>query len=371
MIKWIESFLSDRIQYVYVNGRKSKPARVNSGVPQGSVLGPLLFLIMVGDIDSSLKYSFLSSFADDTRVLKEINSLTDTLKLQSDLNRIYKWTVDNNMKLNGCKFEHLNYGKDKVLKQYSTYLSNSSTRITTKDTVKDLGVLMSNDCKFTNHICNIITRANSIVGWILRTFESREKLLMLTLWKSLVIPHLDYCSQLWSPLTKGHIQDIEIVQRNYVRKIVGITGISYWDALRKLKMYSLERRRERYMIIYTWKVIEHLVPNINRNANVRGITWNLNGRLGRKCVVPLVRKGPYQTSRYASFAVQGPRLFNCLPRKLRDMSNCDVKSFKAGLDTFLSTVPDEPQIPSYVQFRRAPSNSITDMMCIGLTELDA
>ena len=193
---------------------------------------------------------------------------------------------------------------------------------------------------------------------------------MLTLWKALVLPHFDYCSQLWSPVTKGHIQDIEMVQRNYVRKIDGMAGISYWDALRKLKMYSLERRRERYMVIYTWKIIENIASNINRNETVGGITWNLNERLGRKCVVPLVKSGPYQTARYASFVVQGPRVFNNLPRKLRDLSNCDVNSFKYKLGKFLSTVPDEPQIPSYVQFRRAPLNSITDMMGIGLTELD-
>ena len=100
-----------------------------SGVPQGSVLGPLLFLLMIGDIDNDIKYSFISSFADDTRILKDINELIDTFKLQSDLNVVYKWTDDNNMKLNGCKFEQLSYGKNCELKEDSVYLNNKAEKI--------------------------------------------------------------------------------------------------------------------------------------------------------------------------------------------------------------------------------------------------
>ena len=88
-MKWIESFLKDRNQSVLVNGFKSDPIPVVSGIPQGTVLGPTLFLLMIGDIDENIRYSFLSSFADDTRALKEIQGLLDTFKLQHDLNSIY------------------------------------------------------------------------------------------------------------------------------------------------------------------------------------------------------------------------------------------------------------------------------------------
>ena len=97
-----------------------------SGVPQGSVLGPLLFLIMIGDIDDQIKNTVLSSFADDTRLLKAIKSLIDTFKLQSDLNKVYEWTKTNHMELNGSKFEHLCYGNNKKLKSLSNYLSTST-----------------------------------------------------------------------------------------------------------------------------------------------------------------------------------------------------------------------------------------------------
>ena len=199
VIHWIKSFITGRIQFVTVNNILSEFSKIISGVPQGSVLGPLLFLIMISDIDDNVSYSILSSFADDTRVLKETTELLDSFKLQHDLNQIYKWTQRNNMKLNGCKFEHLCYGRNNDVKCFSVYLNNEHSKIETKNSVKDLGVIMTNDGKFDDHINVVVSKVNNLVSWILRTFEARDEKTMLTLWKSLVIPHLDYCSQLWSP----------------------------------------------------------------------------------------------------------------------------------------------------------------------------
>ena len=102
--RWIYSFLTGRDQTVIVNGVRSKSVPVISGVPQGSVLGPLLFLIMMTDIDDDIAYSFISSFADDTRVSRDIGDLIDTFKLQRDLNVVYHWPNKNNMQFNNCKF---------------------------------------------------------------------------------------------------------------------------------------------------------------------------------------------------------------------------------------------------------------------------
>ena len=107
--QWLHSFLTNRHQSVVVQGRKSQPKPVISGVPQGSVLGPLLFLILIGDIDKDVAASFLSSFADDTRVGKGITSDEDVKLLQADLNSIYKWSAENNMTFNSDKFELLRY----------------------------------------------------------------------------------------------------------------------------------------------------------------------------------------------------------------------------------------------------------------------
>ena len=286
---------------------------------------------MISDIDENINYSILSSFADDTRVLKEVTELMDSFKLQHDLNQIYEWTKRNNMKLNGCKFEHLSYGRNKDAKSYSTYLNNAHCKIETKNSVKDLGVLMTNDGKFDDHINAVVNKVNNLVSWILRTFETRDEKIMLTLWKSLVIPHLDCCSQLWSPIKRGQQQKLELLQNNFLKKVHGSFQLTYWEHLEKLNVYSLERRREHYMIIYVWKILEKLVPNFSHLQNgleVGGIKSYENNRLGRKCIVPTIKKSSFQQARCASLTVLGPRLFNCLPKHIRNISNCSKNDFK-------------------------------------------
>ena len=250
LIKWIYSFLCGREQIVIVNGEKSNKVHIKSGVPQGSVLGPLIFILMIGDIDTDITYSFLPSFADDTRLMKVIEDTIDTFKLQHDLNVVYKWAEANKMKLNGKKFEQLSFGKNTQKIKQSVYFDNQGKQIASKETVRDLGVIMDVNGTFTTHINKLISKVNELSGWILRTFQSREKDVLLTLWKSLVIPHLDYCSPLWSPVKTSLIQKIEMTQKAFIRNIKGMKKLNYWEQLKYLGLYSLERRRGRFQIIY-------------------------------------------------------------------------------------------------------------------------
>ena len=365
--KWIKCFLTGRTQAVLVDGEKSKQSAVKSGVPQGSVLGPILFLILLGDIDKEVLSSVVSSFADDSRVTKGITSQLDVEDLQSDLENIYKWTIENNMSLNDDKFECLRYGSNKDIKEQSSYKSPTDLEIEVKDHVKDLGIIMSSDCTFHEHISQTVATAKSLTGWILRTFCTRSALPMLTLWKSLVLPKLDYCCILWNPISKGQIQTIEMVQRSFLRKINSYWKMSYWNQLKAAKLYSVERRRERYHIIYVWKILEGLVPNISEHEH-RMITGYEHTRLGRLCKLQNVTKtapARVKAARYASLGYRGPCLFNTVPAHIRNLTNVPVDKFKKELDKFLSTVPDEPQIPGYTPYRRADTNSIIDMVKTG------
>ena len=159
--KWIESFLKDRQQTVVVNGIKSEPQQVISGVPQGSVLGPLIFLILIGDIDHEVLLSLLKSFADDTRALKGITTINDTNTLQLDLEKVYKWVNENNMKLNEKKFEALRYGTNVAIHTNTNYHTPSGSIIKAKENLCDLGVIMSNDCTFDLPRSNIIEKEKS------------------------------------------------------------------------------------------------------------------------------------------------------------------------------------------------------------------
>ena len=358
ILNWITTFLTNRNQTVVVDGAKSTPELVQSGVPQGSVIGPLLFLIMLGDIDQGVASAYVSSFADDTRVLGKVVNNQDVENLQSDLDTIYQWSNANNALFNSDKFECLRYGPNVEIKHSTHYVSDLGTEIEQKDNVKDLGITMSADATFNTHIHKSAQSANQVCGWIFRTFSTRARTPMLLLWKSLVQATLDYCCQLWSPNTPGQIQMLEMVARNFIRQIKGLRHLSYWQQLAHLHMYSQQRRRERYMIIYIWKILEGHVPNF-------GISINYHIRRGRLCVIPTVKQSAparIKTIRYASFAIKGPQLFNTMPEHIRNMKGCSTLEFKKALDSFLENVPDEPRIPGHQKFCRADSNSLVDMI---------
>ena len=209
---------------------------------------------------------------------------------------------------------------------------------------------MSSANTFADHIDNIIDKGKQISSWILRTFRSRGQTEMLTLWKSLVLPRIEYCSVLWSPHKISDIQNLEHLQWSFVRKINGSTNLNYWECLRKFKLYSLQRRRERYMIIYLWKIIEQLVPNVNNSISV-----TYNDRLGRKCKI-CVHRNKLKSHQITGIGVS---LFNILPRYIRNITNKDIGSFKSTLDKYLLMLPDEPHILGYCG-RRSTSNSLVD-----------
>ena len=363
LLEWIKSFLSCRKQMVLVNGVLSDPAPVTSGVPQGSVIGPLLFLVLIGDIDKNIVSSFLSSFADDTRLLRKVSGVRDASSLQTDLEAVYQWAEDNNCAFNNKKFEALRYGIDEILKLTTSYTAPDGTLISVKDHIRDLGVTMSADATFKEHINKIYQSANNMCSWILRTFQSRSPELMLTLWKSLVLPILDYCSQLWSPFKIGDIQRIENVQKAFTRKIQSSNRKDYWERLKTLGLYSLQRRRERYCVIYVWKILENLVPNLSGSTR---ITAKTTLRFGRLCNIPSSLKSTassrLQSLRDSSFCVNGPNLFNALPSHIRNMTNVGLPKFKAELDRYLKTIADEPLSQGYTACRRAASNSLIHMI---------
>ncbi|KAK3865741.1 hypothetical protein Pcinc_028676 [Petrolisthes cinctipes] len=207
-------------------------------------------------------------------------------------------------------------------------------------------------------------KVKRIAGWILRTYYSREDECLMTLWRALVQPILDYCSQLWSPYKAMDVQALESVQWSYTRQIRGMKDFSYWERLKRLGLYSQQRRRERYSIIYTWKILEGNTPNPSNNNRVEAYT---SERTGRKCIR---RAPPAQASvklkslLSASLPYSGPIIFNSLPKQIRGITGCSVDKFKSNLDKYLRTVPDEPPVPGYTSFCRAPTNSLPDQVTL-------
>ena len=336
----------------------SYPSDVISGVPQGSVLGPLLFLLYTQDTSSVLSYSSVLYFADDTKLKIPIKSQEDCENLQSDLYSVYQWADRNKMVLNGEKFKLLRYSATGNSQDYD-YIDSQGSQIVACNNAVDLGIIMSDNGKFHDHINNIISKANHRQRWILRVFRTREPAPTMTLFKALVLPIVEYCCQLWHPMEAGMTQRIEAIQRSFTARISVISHMNYWDRLKYLNVYSLERRRERYSILYVWKILSGLCPNIEGSDSI--VPYH-NIRQGRLCHVPgLVRyaRTGMLTTREGTFAITGPRLFNSIPKELRDYHG-SLNGFKRLLDIFLSDIPDEPPIPGY--YRPGSSNGIIEQL---------
>ena len=156
---------------------------------------------------------------------------------------------------------------------------------------------------------------------------------MMVLLKSLVQPHLDYCSQLWCPASQGHINKLEGVQRSLVLKIYDkdLQGMNYWDKLQCLRLYSQERRRERYQIIFIWKLSQGLVSgySIPFAVNERTGRWAVPAQLSKQAVPSSVRR-----AKESSMRVRGCQLFNLLPAVLRNANHGDILMFKGEVHTF-------------------------------------
>ena len=338
--QWISSFLRGRTQHVVIDGVASTIIDVISGVPQGTVLGPLLFILYINDIFEVVKNSKVKVFADDSKLQKDIKTAVDHFLLQDDLAAVVKWASDNNMELNEDKFQLLQHGKNQDLKQ--NYSLPSGKPLAPEVYVKDLGVYVDTDIRWRHHIALKSADAAKKAGWILRTFISRDKGTMMLLFKSLVRSIIEYCCPLWSPHLVCDIIQVESVQRSFTSKISGLSSLNYWERLKQLNLYSLQRRRERYMIILIWKIYYNLIPNdIN-------IVFQQSGRRGVTCIRPLgsSKFSSINTMRFNSFSSTASALFNTVPAEIKSISSLTM--FKSALDKFLHTFPDTPPTPGYI-----------------------
>ena len=356
--QWLAAFLDPktRKQSVGVEGRVSPLVPVLSGVPQGTVLGPVLFLIHIRGISSNLSPgTSSSSFADDTRIMRGVKTTDDCDKLQSDLQSVYGWAEDVNMEFNSSKFEWVRYSVGKESAPEFAYLAPDRSAIECKDNLRDLGVRLSSNLSFALQVEKAVSSASQMVGWGLRTFRGRSSFLLLTLFKSLVQPHLDYCSQLWSPTSQELINKIEQVQKSLVSRIAGprLQGLCYWDKLGTLRLYSQERRRERYMIIFVWKISQEMVSGYTLSFT------SIAERTGRKAIytaVPQNAPAVVRQARAGTLAVRGAQLFNAMPASLRNSEHGDILMFKNHLDIYLQNILDQPTSAGLV--RGALTNSL-------------
>ena len=328
LLCWIESFLSHRQQRVKVRQQYSKWCNVESGVPQGSVLGPILFILYINDFPQCLKYCSTSIFADDTKLCGKANTPSDAEKIQEDLNATYDWCQEWMLKFNKKKCHVLHYGK----KNWKHMYHLNGALITPVEEEKDLGVVISGDLKPHKNIAQCIIKANKVLGMMKRTFTYMDKDIFTVLYKVFIRPHLEYCQQAWSPYLAKDIDMLEKVQKRATKLVPSLRNLSYEERLKELKLYSLSDRRLRGDLILMYRII---TKDIKINTN-QLFTMEKNSKTRGHAFKVHVDNKSNSDIRRNYFTERVVQPWNNLPNNI--VNSTTVKHFKAQYDKWCGLV---------------------------------
>ena len=328
LLLWIENFLSGRQQRVRIQGQFSEWQFVSNGIPQGSVLGPLLFVLYINELPSLAKDSNIYLFADDMNIFKGIYNNDDMHKLQDDMDRTFECTQTSLLRFHPDKCKHMRIGKNNKTSHTVYTIGDDKQPLPLSEEEKDIGVIIDSDLSFESHISSKINKANSVLGLIARNMEYKDEYTLLTLYKSIVRPHLEYANQIWSPYLKKHIKSIENIQRRATKLIPNLKDLPYEERLSRLNLPTLAYRRMRGDAIETFKIIKGIYDTdvtdglirLNRTDLTRGHPYKIYKKRARLSI------------RQNSFFHRIVNTWNNLPTSVVEATS--VISFEKRLDKY-------------------------------------
>jgi hypothetical protein len=221
VLRWVENWLAGRKQRTVLNGKASDWEDVGSGVPQGSVIGPLAFIIFINDLDLMvILINIMNKFADDTKLANTILSNVDVSNLQECLNRLVAWANTWGMQFNVTKCKVMHVGKDNPRADYTM----AGTSLTKTESERDIGVKVHQSLRPSQQCKEAANRANAVLGQISRSFHFRDRRTFIKLYKQYVRPHLEFAVPAWSPWTQADREMLEKIQKRAVKMVSGLTS---------------------------------------------------------------------------------------------------------------------------------------------------
>ena len=320
LLQWIQAFLVGRQQRVIVGGSRSGWTPVPSGVPQGSVLAPLLFTLYVNDLPDSL-HCGVKIFADDSKLYRTVRLPVDSLALQDDLNAAANWADDWQLRFNAdkCKVMHIGTAN----RQHKYCMNGSPLEAVGME--KDLGIYMDTDLKFKRQAAAAVSKASQVLAIICKSFQLLDRSTLPMLFKTLVRPHLEYGNIVWGPFNRADQKLVERVQRRATKKVPDLRHLPYQHRLKALKLPSLYYRRRRGDMIAVYQVLHGGLDIDPLNffdrthaRDTRGHPW----RLAKPRANTRVRRN--------AFAVRVVNDWNSLPAAV--VNSETVNQFKNRLD---------------------------------------
>ena len=321
LLKWMKDYLVGREMRTTVRGVNSDWCSITSGVPQGSVLAPIMFMVYINDIVEGVN-SYMNLFADDAKLLRRVKKREDGEMLQKDLDNILEWSHKWEMEFNVKKCKVMEFGKGRNRTTSNYCLGNTQLSKTKQE--KDLGVIIQDNLTPERHINKITGEAYNLIRNIKAAFTYMDEEMMKKLIVSMIRPKLEYAAVVWSPHKKKDIRKIERIQRAATKMVPTLRDLPYEERLERLNLQTLEKRRERGDLIAIYRASKEL-EKVDRSDLFLWDVRNTRGH-GKK----LKMDGCRRDIKKFSFPQRSIEVWNKLDTEIVQAKS--ISEFKAKLD---------------------------------------